>query len=104
MKAFLNLACHGHKICGMTMCPGISNRVADLRRVGPEKEFVIDYLNNHGKIFDQRATELNKINNMLGLLAREGIIVGPIEKTIHDFYAMHRKCGFYLYIDPINTD
>jgi len=102
MKASVNLACHGHKLCGITMCPGVCNRIADLRKVNADKEFVIDYLNNHCKIFDRRAAELNKINNIVNLLAREGLIIPQVEETIYDFFAMHKKCGFYMYIDPLD--
>lgn len=104
MKAFLNLACHGHKHCGLTMCEGIDNRIADLRRVSGSKEFIIDFLDKHCNLFDQRASDLNKINNIVNMLAREGVIVGQVEKTIYDFFAMHRKCGFYLYVDPISEE
>jgi hypothetical protein len=103
MKAFLNLSCHGHKMCGLTMCPGVSNRIADLRRIG-EKEFIVDYLDTHCKIFDQRATDANKINNIVNYLAREGVVIAQVEKTVMDFFAMHRKCGFYMWIDPIQDE
>lgn len=104
MKAFLNLGCHGHKMCGITMCPGVNNRIADLRRIKADQDHIIDYLDKHCRIFDQRASDLNKINNIVNYLAREGIIIKQAEETIYDFFAMHRKCGFYLYVDPMDDE
>lgn len=104
MKAFLNLGCHGRKFCGITLCPGTNNRIADLRRIRSSQEHIIDYLDQHCKLFDQRSSDLNKINNIVNLLAREGVILKQVEETIYDLFEMHRKCGFYLYIDPLDDE
>jgi hypothetical protein len=87
------------------MCTGTNNRVADLRRIKADRqEYVLDYLEHHCKLFDQRASDLNKISNILNFLARESVIIKQIEETIYDFFAMHKKCGFYLYIDPMDEE
>ena len=86
------------------MCPGTNNRIADLRRLRTDQNHVIEYLDKHCKLFDQRAADLNKISNIIGLLAREGIILKQVEETVYDLFAMHRKCGFYLYIDPMDKE
>jgi hypothetical protein len=86
------------------MCPGTNNRVADLRRLKSDQDHVIDYLDQHCKLFDQRAGDLNKISNIVNLLGREGVIIKPVEETIYDFIAMHRKCGFYMYVDPMDEE
>ena len=105
MKAFINLGCHGHKLCGVTMCPGVNNRIADLRRLkADQQDYVIDYLDQHCSLFDQRASDLNKINNIINFLAREGVIIKQVEETVYDFFAMHRKCGFFMYIDPMDEE
>jgi hypothetical protein len=104
MKAFINLGCHGRKVCGLTMCPGTNNRIADLRRLKADQDHVVDYLDQHCHLFDRMAVDLNKINNIVNLLAREGIIIKQIEQTLYDFFAMHRKCGFYMYVDPMDEE
>ena len=104
MKAFLNLGCNGLKKTGLTLCPGTNNRIADLRRIKSGSEHIIEYLDKHCKIFDEHAYTLNKINSIVGMLAKEGIILPPTEKTIHDLFAMHKACGLFLYIDPLDDD
>jgi len=86
------------------MCPGTNNRIADLRRIRSGHDHIIDYLDQHCKLFDQRSADLNKINNIVNMLAREGIILKQVEDTIYDLFAMHRKCGLYLYIDPLDDN
>lgn len=86
------------------MCPGVNNRIADLRRIKADQDYVVEYLDKHCRLFDQRALELNKINNVVNYLSREGIVIKQTEETIYDFFAMHRKCGLYLYIDPMDEE
>ena len=86
------------------MCSGTNNRLADLRRIKAGQDHIIDYLDQHCKLFDERTSDLNKINNIVNLLVREGIIIKQVEETIYDLFAMHRKCGFYLYVDPLDDN
>lgn len=104
MKAFVNIGCNGRMQKGLIMCPGTLNKVADLRRVTVEQEHIIDYLEKHYKLFDAHAVDLNKIGNIINLLAREGIIISQKEEALYDYLAMHKKCGLYLYIDPLDPE
>ena len=102
MKAFVNIGCNGRMQKGIVMCPGTTNRVADLRRVATDQEHVIDYLEKHYKLFDAHSVDLNTIGNIMNLLGREGIIIKQKEEALYDYLAMHKKCGVYLYIDPLD--
>lgn len=86
------------------MCAGTHNRVADLRRLKSDQGYVIDYLEKHCELFDQPATSLNKIGNIISYLAKEGIIIKPTEEALYDLFAMHKRCGFYMYVDPLDEE
>lgn len=88
------------------MCVGTNNRIADLRRLRrtAEGDKIIDYLEKHYKLFEAHATDLNKIGNIVNLLEREGIIIPQRVKVIYDYIAMHKKCGLYLYVDPLDPE
>ena len=106
MKAFVNLGCNGRKQHGLTMCVGTNNRIADLRRLKrtPEGDKIIEYFEKHYKLFDSHTSDLNKVGNVINLLEGEGIIIPQHVKTIYDYIAMHKKCGLYLYIDPLDPE
>lgn len=101
MKACLVLGCHGRKLYTLTMCEGTSNIILDLRKVSEENEVVYTYLDNHCKLFDRIATDQNKINNVINFLAGQGLIPKHKVDALYDYIAMHRRCGLYMYIEPI---
>ncbi len=86
------------------MCSSTHNQVADLRRVASDKDYVIDYLEKHYKLFDAHAVDLNKIGNVINFLGKEGIILPQKETALYDYIGLHKKCGLYLYVDPLDPE
>lgn len=101
MKAALVLGCHGRKLYGLTMCDGTSNIVLDLRKVPEDKEDIYDYLDKHCKLFDKIATDQNKIGSVISFLSQHNFLSKHMTEAMYDYIAMHRKCGLYMYIEPI---
>lgn len=101
MKATLVLGCHGRKLYGLSMCEGTSNVILDLRKIPDHHEEVYDYLDSHCKLFDRIATDLNKIGNVITYLSKQNVIPKHQSEAIWDYIAMHKKCGLYMYIEPI---
>lgn len=101
MKAVIVLGCHGRKSYGITMCDGTSNPIVDLRKVADSNESIYEYLDNHCKLFDRIATDINKIGNIVAFLVKEGVIQKHHESVIYDYIAMHKKCGLFMYVEPI---
>lgn len=104
MKAYINLACHGRKLTGLTMCAGTNSRIADLHRVRQDQEHIFEYLDKHCQLFDQRAVDINKIGNIVNFLAKEGIIIRQVEESIYEYITAHKKCGMYMFVDPLDDD
>lgn len=101
MKARIVLGCHGRKIYGLTLCEGVSNYILDLRKVPDDMEEIYGYLDNHCKLFDKIATDQNKIGNVISFLVSKNILPKHGQEAILDFIAMHRKCGLFMFIEPI---
>lgn len=103
MKAFINIGCHGRKNAGLTICPGITERLFDLRLI-VDKRPVLDYLASHIKLFDQVAVDHNKINNTVQFFVAQKCVSRQRELAIQEFLAVHRKCNIYMYVDPLDDD
>lgn len=101
MKANIILGCHGRKLYGLTMCEGSSNIIIDLRKISDDKEDVYNYLDKHSKLFDRIATDQNKISNVINYLSEQGFITNHYKESLYDYIAMHRRCGLFMYIEPI---
>jgi len=101
MKALLVLGCHGRKLYGLTMCSGASNPVLDLRKISEKHEDIYNYLDAHCKLFDRIITDLNKIGNVISFLNQNGALQKHTCDAMWDYIAMHKKCGLYMYIEPI---
>lgn len=101
MNAQLVLGCHGRKLYGLTICEGTSNPILDLRKIPETNEIVFNYLDNHCKLFDRIATDQNKISNVINFLSQQGYLHKHIVDALYDYIAIHRKCGLYMYIEPI---
>jgi len=104
MKAFINIGCNGRMSKGITICGGTENRVADLRRLTGDMDHVIEYLEKHAKLFDSIAVDLNKINSIISFLTREGVIISQKEQALSEYMTWHKKCGLYMYVDPISPE
>jgi hypothetical protein len=87
---------------GVTMCSGTENRVVDLRRLTGDKDYVVDYLEKHAKLFDSYAVDINQINSIITFLSKEGLIIPQKEKALRDYLTWHKMCGLYMYVDPIS--
>ena len=103
MDAFIVLGCHGSRRYGLSMCHGITNPIADLRKLGDESDYILEYLEKHYKIFDKVVENLNEISNIFHFLVKHGIITKHLEGTIYDYIAMHKGCGLYMFVDPIQV-
>jgi hypothetical protein len=101
MKACIILGCHGRKLYGLTMCDGTSNIILDLQKVPDDKEDIYSYLDNHCKLFDRIATDQNKINNVINFLSQSGYLTKHMKDALYDYIAMHRRCGLFMYVEPI---
>lgn len=101
MKAVLVLGCHGRKLYGLSMCEGTSNGICDLRKIPDNHEEIYSYLDNHCKLFDRIITDLNKIGNVISFLSTHGVLSHHKTEALWDYIAMHKKCGLYMYIEPI---
>lgn len=101
MNVVLVLGCHGRKLFKLTMCEGTSNAIVDFRSVSHDKEHIYDYLDSHCKLFDRIATDINKIGNVISHLNKNGVIPNHELETLWDYISMHKKCGLYMYIEPI---
>jgi hypothetical protein len=102
MKACVVLGCHGRKLYGLTMCDGSANNILDLRKVLDDREEVYAYLDKHCKLFDKIATDQNKIGNVISFLSQQKCLNKHMTDAIYDYIAMHRRCGLYMYIEPIS--
>lgn len=103
MKAFLNLGCNGRKQAGLTICSGITDRLLDLRRID-NNENLIDYLDRHIRLFDAPAVDVNKVVSTIQHLTQNGAFFKQKEAAIAEFIAVHRRCGVFLYVDPVDPD
>ena len=101
MKARLVLGCHGRMQFGFTMCAGTINEIYNLSNLPEGKEAIYEYLDGHCKLFDKVTQDVNKINSIIQYLARQGVLPPHVEQNIYDYIAMHKKCGFYMYIEPL---
>lgn len=104
MKAFIRIGCHGRKSTGITICPGFSTEIIDLRRLPSNREDILDYLEKHIKLFDNHTADINKIGSVVSFLTQEGIVIKHREAAIHELIAMHKKCGLYIYVDPLDEN
>ena len=106
MKAFVNIGCHGRKFAGLTICAGVRDRLADLRRLPPppKDDLVLDYLEKHVKLFDQHAVDLNQIGSVISFLGDQGILIKHQVNAAYEFVTFHKKCGLYLYVDPLDEE
>lgn len=101
MKASIKIGCNGRMDKGIVMCSSTHNTVVDLRRLSADKDYVLEYLEKHCKLFDVPAVDLNKIANIIKFLYDEGILVKQVYEALYNYVGLHKKCGLYLYIDPI---
>ena len=100
MDAWIVLGCHGHRWYGLSLCRGTSNQIADLSRLGPDHEEIMNHLDNHYKIFDKVIEDLNVIGNAINYLNKYRLIPDHLMKIIHSYIAMHKHCGLYMFVDP----
>lgn len=101
MKARLMLGCHGRMQYGYIMCAGTINMVLDFSNLPSDKEVIFEYLDNHCKLFDKVTNDTNKVNNIIQYLSRQGLLPAHVEQNIYEYISMHKKCGFYMYIEPL---
>lgn len=99
MNASLILGCHGARRYGFCLCKGISNPIIHLSKLGKYKEETIEYLDTTHKLFDRVITDLNQINSIIRFIHENRQMPDHINNLIYDFLALHKTCGFYMYIE-----
>lgn len=101
MNACLIIGCNGRKLYGITMCEGTKNLLIDLRLVPSSDTEFYDYLTHMKLVNGNVVTDLNKISNIIRYIYEYRLIPQHAFESFHDYIAMHRKCGMYLFIQPI---
>lgn len=96
------LGCHGRMQYSYTMCSGTLNIVLDFSDIPEDKEVIFEYLDGHCKLFDKVTNDANKIGNVIQYLSRQSVLKPHVEQNIYEYIAMHKKCGFYMYIEPVD--
>lgn len=104
MDAYLKLICNGLRLNKIVMCNGTSNVFADLRKLGIDTQTILDELDKNYKIFDQVIEDVNQIGNMLYYLNKYSIISDKQIKLYHSYISFHKKCGLYVFVDPIDAE
>lgn len=95
------LGCHGRMQYGYIMCAGTLNTVLDFSDLPTDKDVIFEYLDSHCKLFDKVTNDTNKVNNIIQYLARQNVLKPHVEQNIYEYIGMHKKCGFYMYIEPL---
>lgn len=85
------------------MCRGTTNTIADLRKLGQDTEDIMSYLDDHCKVFDKVIEDRNEINNIVQFLARYDVIPKHLNEVLKDYMALHRGCGLYMFVDPVDV-
>lgn len=101
MKARLVLGCHGRLQYGFLMCSGTTNTVLDFSDLKTTNAVIFEYLDNHCKLFDKVTNDTNKVLSIIQYLSRQKMLTPHVEQNIYDYIAMHKKCGFYMFIEPL---
>lgn len=101
MKARLILGCHGHRRFGFSVCRGSKNVLIELDKLGDRAEEVLEYLDNHCKLFEEVVIDLNRINNIVQYVIRQDLVPPHMQKLLYQYLGMHKPCGFYAFVEPI---
>jgi hypothetical protein len=99
MHGGLMLGCHGCRKFGFSICKGTKNKVLDLSRLGPDSKGILDYLDNHFKIFEQVIQDNNAVNNLLEYIIKNDLVPEHIKKLLYEYRVMHKPCGLYFYVE-----
>lgn len=101
MKARLVLGCHGRMQYGFVLCSGTINTVLDFSNLPSDKNVIFEYLDGHCKLFDKVTNDTNKVSSVIQYLARQELLPKHVEQNIYDYVSIHKKCGLYMYVEPL---
>lgn len=94
----LMLGCHGHRNFGWSLCKGTQNILLDLEDLGRDREEVLEYLDEHCKIFEQVIDDNNKVSNIAHYIVKRELLPKHMTKLIYEMLSMHKVCGCYIFV------
>ncbi len=99
MNSALMIGCHGCRQYGFSMCKGTKNQILNLRKLGPDADEIIKYLDVHYKAFDSVIVDKNAVNSLLEFIMKRDLVPEHIKKLLYEYRVMHKPCGLYFYVE-----
>lgn len=96
------LGCHGREeASGFNMCDSVENVIVEIRPDTPNREDLMDYIDEVAGMCDADVFDWNKIMNIISHLSNVYSCINRERlMEIQLFNKMHKPCGVYLRLVP----